>query len=71
MSNRLSTVEGLELQPGAEAKKIEQPSYTSEERVNNVTVIQIDIGDPFVTKTGKGDNFGDKLYLPKLHCYLL
>ena len=54
MSNRLSTVEGLELQqPGAEGKKLENPANTSEERYNNVTVIQIDISDPFVTKTGE------------------
>lgn len=49
MSNRLSTVEGLELQTGHEGKKVDSQS---EERVNNVTVIQIDIADPFVTKTG-------------------
>lgn len=54
MSNRLSTVEGLELQDPkqVESKKIDHPSHTSEERVNNVTLIQMDIHDPHITKTG-------------------
>ena len=55
MSNRLSTVEGLEIQDvkDLESKKIDHPSHTSEGRVNNVTLIQMDIHDRFVTKTGK------------------
>lgn len=54
MSNRLSTVEGLELQDPkqTESKKIDHPSHTAEERVNNVTLIQMDIHDLHVTKTG-------------------
>ncbi|XP_045189996.2 BTB/POZ domain-containing protein 16-like isoform X3 [Mercenaria mercenaria] len=61
MSNRLSTVEGLELQgpKEAESKKIDHPSHTSEGRVNNVTLIQIDIHDPYVTKTGMAIALGN------------
>ncbi|XP_052252668.1 uncharacterized protein LOC127859354 isoform X2 [Dreissena polymorpha] len=55
MSNRLSTVEGLEIQapPMVDGERaIDHPSHTSESRVNNVTLIQINIADPFITKTG-------------------
>ncbi|XP_060580646.1 BTB/POZ domain-containing protein 16-like isoform X2 [Ruditapes philippinarum] len=61
MSNRLSTVEGLEIQDvkDLESKKIDHPSLTSEGRVNNVTLIQMDIHDPFVTKTGMAIALGN------------
>ncbi|KAH3706781.1 hypothetical protein DPMN_066171 [Dreissena polymorpha] len=55
MSNRLSTVEGLEIQapPMVDGERaIDHPSHTSESRVNKLTLIQINIADPFITKTG-------------------
>ena len=50
LSNRLSVEDGL---PDVDERKgLDHPSYTSEERVNNVTVIKMDIKDPDITKTG-------------------
>ena len=51
LSNRLSVEDGLG--DVEEKKGLDHPSYTSEERVNNVTVIKMDIRDPDITKTGK------------------
>ncbi|XP_052770630.1 BTB/POZ domain-containing protein 16-like isoform X2 [Mya arenaria] len=61
MSNRLSTMEGLEVQtvdPEAE-RKIDHPSHTSRSIVNNVTLIHMDIDDPTVTKTGMAIALGN------------
>jgi len=54
ISNRLSTVEGVEApeKPLKEPKKMDHPAHTSEKRLNNVTVIHMDIHDPAITKTG-------------------
>ena len=49
----MSTVEGTTI-PEAdkpETKKLDHPAHTSLERVNNVTVIQMDIYDQSITKT--------------------
>ncbi|KAL4232314.1 BTB POZ domain-containing protein 16 [Mactra antiquata] len=63
MSNRLSTVEGLELQDGTttakESKAIDHPVHTSQERVNTVTLIQMNINDPHITKTGMAIALGN------------
>ena len=63
MSNRLSTVEGVEqLQEvkSADVKKADRP----QERLNTVTVILMDIHDTAISKTGKYRNF---LILPECH----
>lgn len=61
MSNRLSTMEGLELQNivPQEAKHVDHPFDTSDERVNTVTVIQMDIHDPLITKTAMAIALGN------------
>lgn len=57
LSNRLSVEDGL---PDVEEKKgLDHPSYTSEERVNNVTVIKMDIRDPDITKTAMAITLGN------------
>ena len=51
ISNRLSAEEGIadteEIRKG-----LDHPSFTSEERVNNVSFIKLEIRDPDITKTG-------------------
>ena len=65
LSNRLSVEDGL---PDVDEKKgLDHPSYTSEERVNNVTVIKMDIKDPDITKTGIV-LFLDKNVIRKFNC---
>ena len=51
MSNRLSVEEDV-IQTEDEKKGLDHPSFTSEERVNNVICIKMDIRDPDITKTG-------------------
>ena len=54
MSNRLSVDDG---EAEDDFKGLDHPSFTSEERINNVTVIKMDIRDPDVTKTGTLEPF--------------
>lgn len=60
MSNRLSTVEGVELAESAtDTKKMDHPAHTGQSRVNTVTSITIDIHDPAITKTAMAIALGN------------
>lgn len=61
MSNRLSTVEGVELQDPTvvDTKKVSHPAHTSQARVNTVTIINMDIHDPAITKTAMAIALGN------------
>ena len=62
MSNRLSTVDGVEVaEPLTDPKKVDHPAHTGQARVNTVTSISIDIHDPAITKTGRSKNTSNTL----------